>query len=232
MGTTSPREIHSTYPSTGKKKEEISATSKMRKHSGKGTINYNKGDVYDGEFRDAEPHGIGKMTYKDGRVVEGIWENGEIAYEGELANGKPHGRGKRIYSNGEVYEGEWKDGKRHGKGTYKWSNGDMYEGEWKNAEEHGRGIKKYSSGSSYEGDWENGLKQGKGTFKWSDGYVYEGDWNENKKFGKGIRKRPDGSVVYDGEYKDNLSMEMELSITKMVTSIQGSGVPTKGTARE
>jgi len=44
----------------------------MRKHSGKGTINYNKGDVYEGEFVDAEPHGVGKMTYKDGRVCGGI----------------------------------------------------------------------------------------------------------------------------------------------------------------
>jgi hypothetical protein len=91
----------------------------MRRHSGKGTINYDKGDVYEGEFRDNEPHGIGKMTYKDGRVSEGIWENEKIVYEGELADGKPHGKGKWIYPDG-TYEGEWKNGEAHGKGTRKW----------------------------------------------------------------------------------------------------------------
>ena len=94
----------------------------MKKHSGKGTINYTKGDVFKGEFQDAEPHGIGKMTYKDGRVVEGIWKNGKIVYEGGLADGKPHGRGKWVHSNG-IYKGEWKNGKYHGKGTFKWPDG-------------------------------------------------------------------------------------------------------------
>ncbi len=59
----------------------------MKKHSGKGTFKYIDGDVYDGEIQDAEPHGIGKMTHKDGRVAEGIWRKGKIVYEGELANG-------------------------------------------------------------------------------------------------------------------------------------------------
>jgi len=35
---------------------------KMRKHSGKGTINFNNGDIYAGDFKDAAPHGVGKMT--------------------------------------------------------------------------------------------------------------------------------------------------------------------------
>ena len=48
-------------------------------NSGKGTITYENGDVYDGAVRNNEPHGVGKMTYKDGRVfeVEGIWKKGE-----------------------------------------------------------------------------------------------------------------------------------------------------------
>ena len=88
--------------------------------SGKGTITYDNDDVYEGEFQDAEPHGVGKMTYKDGRICEGIWKKGKIKYEGELnENGKPHGRGKWIYSNRTrtyEYEGEWENGNRHGDG--------------------------------------------------------------------------------------------------------------------
>ena len=46
-----------------------SSSIKVRKHSGKGTIHYtNNNAVYEGEFKDAEPHGEGKMTYVDGRV--------------------------------------------------------------------------------------------------------------------------------------------------------------------
>eukprot|EP00573_Skeletonema_grethae_P005187 CAMPEP_0201699538 /NCGR_PEP_ID=MMETSP0578-20130828/24395_1 /ASSEMBLY_ACC=CAM_ASM_000663 /TAXON_ID=267565 /ORGANISM="Skeletonema grethea, Strain CCMP 1804" /LENGTH=94 /DNA_ID=CAMNT_0048186329 /DNA_START=52 /DNA_END=333 /DNA_ORIENTATION=+ len=85
-------------------------------YAGKGTITYDNGDVYDGAFRDNEPHGFGKMTYKDGRV-------GKIVYEGGLNDdGKPHGRGKWINFFG-TYEGEWKDGKQHGKGIKKRPDG-------------------------------------------------------------------------------------------------------------
>ena len=105
----------------------------MKNFSGKGTITYENGDAYEGAVRNNEPHGVGKMTYKDdGRVCEGIWKERKIKYEGELdGNGKPHGRGKWMYLNGHVYEGGWKNGARHGQGTYKWPDGDVYEGEWK-----------------------------------------------------------------------------------------------------
>jgi len=97
----------------------------MKKHShsdsgsGNGTIIYDNGngDMYEGEFENNKPHGGGKMTYKDGRVQEGIWKDGNIDYEGEL---KPHGSGEMIYTSGSMYEGEWKESKRHGKGIYKY----------------------------------------------------------------------------------------------------------------
>eukprot|EP00986_Skeletonema_menzelii_P012298 scaffold6723_cov73-Skeletonema_menzelii.AAC.1 len=121
------------------------------------------------------------MTYKDGRVCEGIWENGKILYEGGLDdNEKPHGRGKWMCSNG-TYEGEWKNGLRNGVGTFKWT-----------------------SGSSYEGEWKDNKKHGRGTYKWSDGRSYEGEWKDNNFHGKGIEKNSDGSVLYDGEWKDDM----------------------------
>ena len=69
---------------------------------GKSTTIMAIGDLYEGKFRNGKPHGLGKMTYKDGRVVNGIWKNGKIEYEGDLVNGKPHGRGKMIYLGGSV----------------------------------------------------------------------------------------------------------------------------------
>eukprot|EP00984_Skeletonema_dohrnii_P000426 scaffold144_cov94-Skeletonema_dohrnii-CCMP3373.AAC.9 len=98
---------------------EVDNKSNMKKHSHSenGTITYDNGDVYEGEFESNKPHGVGKMMYKDGRVQEGIWKDGKIDYDGEL---KLHGRGEMIYPSGSMYEGEWKESKRHGKGIYKY----------------------------------------------------------------------------------------------------------------
>ena len=178
----------------------------MKNFSGKGTITDDNGDVYDGAYRNNEPHGVGKMTYKDGRVCEGIWKEGKIEYEGELdENGKPHGRGKKIYSLG-TYEGEWKDGLSDGKGTFMcmWHggefDGDVYKGQWKDNKMHGKGSYKWADGCSYEGEWKGSKKDGKGTYKRSDGKVkYDGEWKDEKWHGKGICNYENGDV-YEGEW--------------------------------
>eukprot|EP00984_Skeletonema_dohrnii_P016927 scaffold7611_cov79-Skeletonema_dohrnii-CCMP3373.AAC.2 len=195
----------------------------MKKATGKGTITYDNGDLYKGEFQDTEPHGVGKMTYKDGRVCEGTWKSGKIVYEGELVDGKPHGRGKEIHSNGDVYEGEWKnglrqgkgvfkkangyvyegefkDGRPNGKGTYKWNNGMSYEGEWKDGKRHGKGRLKRSDGSSYEGDYKDDLPDGNGTCNYENGNVYTGEWSANKAHGKGVMTYGNQDI-YDGKWK-------------------------------
>jgi len=39
---------------------------------------YPNGDVYEGNLKDDQPHGKGKMTYiEDGRVYEGDWVDGK-----------------------------------------------------------------------------------------------------------------------------------------------------------
>ena len=45
----------------------------------KGTNTSGNGDKYVGEWKDAEKHGRGTMTYSDsGREVSGLWRNGEL----------------------------------------------------------------------------------------------------------------------------------------------------------
>ena len=51
--------------------------------NGQGTLTYGSssqwaGSKYVGEFRDGKEHGQGTFTFADGRVKEGIWENGEL----------------------------------------------------------------------------------------------------------------------------------------------------------
>ena len=41
-------------------------------------IEYDSGNVYEGEYGDDSPHGKGKMIYADGSVYEGEWEDGEF----------------------------------------------------------------------------------------------------------------------------------------------------------
>ena len=173
------------------------------KLSGNGTINLDNGHVYEGQYQQAAPHGMGKMTYKDGRITEGIWKHGKLVYEGELnEKGEPHGKGKMIYSNG-TYEGEWKDGLGQGRGVYNLDNGEVFEGELRDGRSDGKGIAKYPDGSSYVGQYQDGSAHGKGIYTWADGSYYDGDLKYGNRDGKGIEKTSEGRVIYEGGYKDD-----------------------------
>ena len=50
------------------------------KGHGQGTYIWVYEDKYVGEFRDGIAHGKGTLTFVDGRVKEGIWENGRFLY--------------------------------------------------------------------------------------------------------------------------------------------------------
>ena len=199
---------------------------KVKYCSGKGTIHYTRdAAVYEGEFLNSQPHGAGKMTYKDGRVCEGEWRNGKmdkgigkrpdgsVWYEAEYRDGKA----TMKFGNGDkTYEGDFeiindkidgvgkmidKDGRvREGI----WKDGEItYEGELdKNGKPHGRGKKMYPWGN-YDGSWQHGKYYGEGTLKYTYG-KYEGQFKDDKKHGKGTYTRSDGSVEYDGEWKDSM----------------------------
>ena len=192
--------------------------------SGHGKIEYYGGDVYEGEFQKKKPHGVGKMTYKDGRVREGIWNDGEIEYKGQLnKHWKPHGKGKWFYPNS-TYDGEWQNGKKHGEGTAKMSDGSgWYKGGWKNdlpegdgtfkysygiytggiraGKGHGNGVMTYTNGDTYKGQWKNGRKDGKGKLKFHNGDEYEGEFSNNKLHGKGKYTFAAGEYII-GEWKE------------------------------
>ena len=200
----------------------------MRKHSGEGTIKYDNGDVYVGEFKDAEPHGVGKMTYKNGRASNGLWEDGDIEYDDELYNDwLAQGKVKMKYCDG-TYEGEWGNGKKHGKGTIKWSDGDSYEGDWKHDKRHGKGYRKYANGY-YDGEWKDDKRNGKGTIKFADGESYEGEWKDNKQ----LPERTSG--LMETHTKESLeitnSMARELTSVLVETTME-IGKRTKCTVRE
>jgi hypothetical protein len=53
---------------------------------GVGKCWFASGDTYEGEFVEGDSHGKGKYTFKDGRVLDGYWENGN--FKGSQASSK------------------------------------------------------------------------------------------------------------------------------------------------
>ena len=90
------------------------------KAQGYGTMEYDNGDVYVGQWKSNKCHGEGTVTYSNGNTYEGQWENGNR-----------HGQGICTYANGNVYEGQWVAGIRHGQGTMTYADGRIEEGRWK-----------------------------------------------------------------------------------------------------
>lgn len=79
---------------------------------GQGTMTYENGDVYTGNFTEGVHEGQGKMTYADGCI-----------YEGNFRRNRPHGQGTMTYKNGDVYEGTWYDGQKKGQVEMTYANG-------------------------------------------------------------------------------------------------------------
>ena len=132
-------------------------------------IEYDGGDVYEGETRNGKRHGKGKYTWADGDTYEGDWKDGKRCGRGKLIQyGKsPSGETYMKYS----YDGEWLDSKEHGHGIC--VEGDfgmekmdkVFEGEWVNGKRQGRFIwyLTNSNGGRYINFYEDG--------KWIEGGI-------------------------------------------------------------
>ena len=74
---------------------------------GKGTMKYNNGDIYEGEWKEDKPDGEGKYFFKN-----------KSSYKGNFREGLREGKGTMKYNNGDIYEGEWKEDVAEGYGIY------------------------------------------------------------------------------------------------------------------
>ena len=107
---------------------------------GSGTVTWENGGQYNGEWVDGKANGYGLMNYGNGDRYEGGWKDGcrfgqgthhfkdGGVYEGQWCNAAPDGHGKMTLKNGSHYEGAWKDGKWHGHGIVRPVNGGEWEG--------------------------------------------------------------------------------------------------------
>jgi len=98
-------------------------------------------EVYIGEWKFDNQHGVGRYTSEDGHF-----------YEGEWVNDNQNGVGFYRFPDGSQYEGEWKMGMVHGIGH--WENLEIsHVGEWVEGKRHGIAIitRKKDNATIFEG---------------------------------------------------------------------------------
>lgn len=115
--------------------------------TGEGRLQFQNGDIYEGNFVMGKMEGEGILRTLGGDV-----------YAGSFKNGFKHGKGKIIYGSGNnrggSYEGDWAYNKKEGRGTCIDSNGDRYDGAFMGNSCHGDGTQIYASnGARYVGMW-------------------------------------------------------------------------------
>lgn len=103
---------------------------KCGERCGKGKINLDDGDIYDGNFDNNMFNGFGNYYYSTGDFYSGDWKDD-----------RKEGTGTFIYSDGRRYKGSFKNDLKDGYGEYYWPDGDIYKGFWKNGKRHGKGTK-------------------------------------------------------------------------------------------
>jgi len=150
-----------------------------KKAHGKGTMRWNQGDKYEGDWKEGLRHGKGEYWSK---------ANG-FKYVGDYENDKKHGRGKYTYPNGDIYNGNWKNGVRHGKGKYSYKEDEgVYEGEWVEGIKQGSGKYTFGSGDVFTGTYENNVRHGEGKLVKVDGEERSENWKEGKLINFNITK--------------------------------------------
>ena len=168
------KEFPDSESSEQKEKQAISGAAKNQNEQPQSDINfkrveYDGGDVYEGEILNGKRHGHGTYTWADGDTYEGDWKDGKRCGRGKLIQyGKsPSGETYMKYS----YDGEWLDSKEHGHGIC--VEGDfgmekmdkVFEGKWVNGKRQGRFIwyLTNSNGGRYINFYEDG--------KWIEGGI-------------------------------------------------------------
>ena len=161
------KEFPDSESSEQKEKQAISGAAKNQNEQPQSDINfkrveYDGGDVYEGEILNGKRHGHGTYTWADGDTYEGDWKDGKRCGRGKLIQyGKsPTGETYMKYS----YDGEWLDSREHGHGICvegdfgMYKNDKVYEGEWVNGKRQGRFVwyLTNSNGGRYINFYEDG----------------------------------------------------------------------------
>lgn len=155
-------------------------------YNGEGTMQYESGAKYVGEFKNGKIQGQGILYFSNGNKYIGHWEN---QYR--------QGKGRMVYENGDVYLGDFQENKLQGFGKMEFAGGGNYEGQWLSGKPHGKGMLHSKSGNQYNGDFHLGQFEGYGKMKYADGGTYDGYWKAGKRHGKGVLVAANGQITDD-----------------------------------
>ncbi|MBQ1697562.1 MAG: caspase family protein [Bacteroidales bacterium] len=173
------------------------------------------GDKYIGEFKNGQPHGMGKYILADSTV-----------YTGSVVMGRIDGSGTLIYPKSDKpkdpkrYFGEIQDGKPSGYGAMTYQNGDIYYGKFTRGEYDGQGVyidkesKTKKSGLYYKGSFVKeipetdfdlifGSKDGYG-LRLTEGGRYTGNLIGGEPSGAGMLETYNGLSIY-GEFDEGMA---------------------------
>ena len=120
------------------------------KYCGNGTLCGKNGEIFECEFKDGKPDGLGRVTLVNGDVYIGNFVNGKICDQVSIK-----------YKNGESYDGYYKDNKKWGYGCFNFKNGDTYVGDFENDLFNGEGILTKTNGEIEKGIFKNGVLEKK-----------------------------------------------------------------------
>lgn len=171
--------------------------------------------------------GNGKLTYPDGTVYMGAWneegryhdKHGKLKYPPALeesdTSSSPSsspsqfkqqsspGISKSEDKKFNLYTGSFVHGLKHGGGELIMATGDMYMGSFYNELYEGTGTALDNDGNSYTGDWKEGLRHGNGKMKFKSGNMYVGQFKANEFCGQGCLTLKDGSIYHEGIFPHN-----------------------------
>ena len=119
-------------------------------YCGNGTLCGKNGEIFECEFKDGKPNGLGRVTLVNGDVYIGNFENGKICDQVSIK-----------YKNGESYDGYYKNEKKWGYGCFNFKNGDTYVGDFKNDLFNGEGILTKANGEIEKGIFKDGVLEKK-----------------------------------------------------------------------
>ena len=178
--------------------------------------------VFEGEFKNNEINGKGKLVCSDGFIFNGNWLNFNFSgdgrlyfdngnyWKGQIINNHPQGRGVLTYPSGDNYFGDLFDNSFNGKGIYTFKDGLSWDGDWKNGQANGKMVIKSSKNEVLtSGNYVNNEMNGQGYKIMINGEKWEGEWKNDVPTGKGLIYFPN-SNFYSGEWtslkKDNTTL--------------------------
>jgi hypothetical protein len=146
---------------------------------------------YQGELKNNQFNGEGKIIYPDGSNYLGAFSLGEF-----------HGAGVYITISGDIYSGQFERGQFTGHGFYTSAAKDIqYTGGFKDWLYHGSGTYTLESGDTYIGSFVGGSFTGEGTTFKKNGAQFTGQFDDWNYHGKGKYINRDGDV-FDGYFNN------------------------------